>query len=307
MSNQYPMVYLQKHCPVCHSENLKPVKSERNEFKNDVDKDVYIFDKTWVQLLKCNDCTFAFSKEIPSQSDFFSKRYDIRFDPQSEVDNKFKEEINNEVLDTVQKVFKKNGKFLDIGSFAGNLIGLAKGRGFECYGVEANATMATFTKEKLGFNVYCGEFVNIDFGALKFDVITLIDVLEHLFEPKRIMQKCATVLEKDGLVYIKVPHYLPQKLKQDFANFFGISKIGIFSTFGHINQFSPKSLYKLAEECSLKPIANYVARSEMMPGNSLKSRIKNIFRNGIYHLSELFRKVTGINIGLNIIVVYQKQ
>lgn len=307
MSNQYPIVYLLKHCPICHSQNLKPVKTELNEFKNDVDKDVYVFDKTWVQLLKCLDCSFAFSKEIPSQKDFFSKRYDIRFNPQAEVDNKFKEKINDEVLDTVQKSFLKKGKFLDIGSFAGNLLIQAKARGFDCYGVEANVTMANFTKEKLGLNVYCGEFVNIDFGSLKFDVITLIDVLEHLFEPKRIMQKCSSVLEKDGLVYIKVPHFYPQKLKQDFANLLGISKIGIFSTFGHINQFSPKSLYRLAEECSLKPIGHFVARSEMMPGTSLKSKVKNIFRNGIFSLSEIFRKITGINIGLNIIVVYQKQ
>lgn len=305
MTTNCPQVYIQKSCPVCNSLKIKPVKSELNEFKPDVHEDVYAFNKTWVQLLKCKTCSFAFAKEIPSVSNFFSKRYDIRFDPKSEVDNKFKDKINLEVINTVANKHNKKGRFLDIGSFAGNLLVHAKNRGFDCYGVEANVTMAKYTKDKLGLNVYCGEFVNIEFNN-KFEVITLIDVLEHLFEPKKIMEKCASILEKDGIVYIKVPNYLPQRLKQDFANMMGVSNLGIFTNFGHINQFSPKSLYRLAEECGLRPVEHYVARSETTPGSAMKLIIKNAFRDFVYTMSELVRKTTGLNFGLNIIVIFKK-
>lgn len=306
MSIVYPQVFIQKNCPICQSVDVKPVKSELNKFKPDVHEDVYIFTDTWVQLLRCNKCSFAFCKEIPSSQNFFSKRYDIRFDPKAEVENNFKDKINQDVINTVSKTYNKKGKFLDIGSFAGNLLVQAKKKGFDCYGVEANVTMAKYTKENLGLNIFCGEVANIEFNNLKFDVITLIDVLEHLFEPKKIMQRCSEILEKDGIVYIKVPNYLPQRIKQDIANAIGISNLGIFTTFGHINQFSPKSLFRLAEECGLKPIEHFTARSETIPGAGLKLGIKNFFRDLVYSASETFRKITGINIGLNIIVVFKK-
>ena len=59
-----PTVYLQKCCPLCRSIDLKPVKSEQNLFPDGVRAEVEEFNKTWVQLLRCNNCGFGFLNDI---------------------------------------------------------------------------------------------------------------------------------------------------------------------------------------------------------------------------------------------------
>jgi SAM-dependent methyltransferase len=299
-------VYIQKKCPLCYSLSVRPVANEQNDFANHPKALIQSFDKSWVQLLECSHCGFAFCKEIPSHVDFFNQRYIGEFDPKIEQLNEFKNVILEDIFDIFKKNNKTTGRLLDIGCFAGIFLQLALKKGFKAEGIEVNPVMAKFASEKLNLkviNVKFDEFVSEDNA---FDVITLIDVLEHLVDPRTMLEKCHKLLAPGGILLIKVPNYKPQKFKQKVANNLGISNQGFFGNFGHINQFSPRSLDHVAQEIGMKNISCFVSRSEMWSQSSILNRMKNLLRDVVFWFSKILADVTGINLGLNIIHVSKK-
>jgi cyclopropane fatty-acyl-phospholipid synthase-like methyltransferase len=302
-----PKVYLQKECPLCHSNDLKPIRNEKNDFCKDAKPNVTHFHDTWIQLMECQKCEFCFTKEIPIDPDFFPARYDIQFDPAAEAQNNFKEHILEQSFNLLKKHGRTSGELLDIGCFAGILMRYSEKLGFNSNGVELNPTMADYSKEVLGLNVYKGTILSFPCEEEKYDVITLIDVLEHLLEPREILEKCFKILKPGGQILIKVPNCHPQIFKQTIANKTGISDVGMFGAFGHINHFSQKSLNNILTEVGFKPQECIVAQSETWGDASMKSKVKNFIRKVIFLKLEGFRKITGINWGLNICTIAVKE
>jgi len=296
-----------KECPICDSENNQHVKTERCEFPEDAHPEVTAFHNMWIHLLECDDCGFAFTQELPSAPTFFHHRYDNKnFDPKHEVESNRKHAIFDEIFSLLEQEGKTSGEHLDVGSFAGKLLKYASDRGFHSRGIEVNPKLAHYTKEILDIDVFCGKIQEVELPKNEFDAITIIDVLEHLEDPKEIISKLGSSLKKDGVLMVKVPHYNMQFLKQDIVNSLGVSQTGIFQSFGHINHFNQKSMKRVAKLCGLKLVKCYNARSEHWPRTSLFNRFRNGLRDLYWHFSNLMIKVAGIDLGLNTVYVLKK-
>ena len=302
----YHQVFLLKNCPLCESERTKVVKVERNQFDGGFHAEVESYTGTWVSLLQCQDCSFAFSKEIPADPEFFTKRYQFKFDPGVEYNAEYKSSILVQTFKLIQKFQSKKGKLLDLGSFGGNLMKFASEQGYEAEGVEVNKTMAEHCSKTLNMVVHNTKVQDFEGHDGEYDVITLIDVLEHLFEPKGVIEAATKLLSPGGVLVIKVPHYGPQHFKQNIANALGISKRGIFHNFGHINLFTPKSLTRVLSDCGLEPLECIVAESEMWGSGGIKFKMKNLIRTVVHTALEYFRRLTGLNLGLNITIIARK-
>ena len=102
--------------------------------------------------------------------------------------------------------FKDKGSLLDIGCAYGFLLKHMKSR-FKCYGSDISKYAIDKAKahiKKVNFKVndVCESFP----FKQKFDVITIIDVIEHLKCHHRILKEIYKHLKKDGIVIIKTPH-----------------------------------------------------------------------------------------------------
>ena len=296
-----------RECPICGSQNNKHVKTERCEFPEDAHPIVTAFHNMWIHLLECDDCGFAFTQELPSEPTFFHHRYDNHnFDPKHEVESNRKHAIFDEIFQLFKEEGKESGQYLDVGSFAGKLLKYASERGFEPRGVEVNPKLAHYTKEILNIDVFCGKIQEVDLPENEFDAVTIIDVLEHLEDPRLIVEKLGKSLKKDGVLMIKVPHYNMQFLKQDILNSLGISPTGIFQSFGHINHFNKRSMERTAELCGLNLVRCYNAKSEHWPKTSFFNKFRNFLRDAYWHFSNAVIKTTGIDLGLNTIYILKK-
>ncbi|MCB1159870.1 MAG: class I SAM-dependent methyltransferase, partial [Leptospiraceae bacterium] len=81
-------------------------------------------------------------------------------------------------IQNIQK-FIKTGNFLDVGCSFGGFLSRAKLKGFQVYGVEVSEYSAEYAKKR-GIEVFQGNFLNSNFEKESFDVITLVEVIEHL-------------------------------------------------------------------------------------------------------------------------------
>ena len=103
-----------------------------------------------------------------------------------------------ERLMEIAEAFVRPGRLLDAGSALGDLLLVAKLRGWEVRGVELNAfAVAQAERVVPGASVAgCLE----DFAAPpgSFDLITCADVLEHLRRPDRSLRRMHELLRPDG-------------------------------------------------------------------------------------------------------------
>jgi len=125
--------------------------------------------------------------------------------------------INNKFIDNIVKKiskyillgnipWRKDGKLLDIGCGNGGFLIWYRAHGWNVYGVEINKEAANICRQK-GINVFNGELMDAHFKNDTFDVVTIIQVLEHLCSPSQVIKEIYRILKKDGLLLIGIPNF----------------------------------------------------------------------------------------------------
>jgi 2-polyprenyl-3-methyl-5-hydroxy-6-metoxy-1,4-benzoquinol methylase len=113
-------------------------------------------------------------------------------------------------LDIVSLLPRTSEKVLEIGCGTGATLKFLKDKGIcaETYGVEFIEEVALKAKEIVD-HVMIGsiEQDTYEFADKKFDLILILDVLEHLFDPWTILQRVVRDnLNKNGVVIISIPN-----------------------------------------------------------------------------------------------------
>lgn len=93
----------------------------------------------------------------------------------------------------------RNQLLLDFGSSYGHLLSLAEQMGFSAIGIEINDHLRTYCNRK-GLSV----FKFIEDVKENVDIITFIDSLYYLNNPKDILKKTYAILENEGVILIRV-------------------------------------------------------------------------------------------------------
>ena len=165
-------------------------------------KSVYLHDAFVV--LKCNECGLVFqstrSVNINTLDDYYTHR------PTEEcLDWKGDNRRIGDIADTLADRYPQ-GKLLDVGCGSGKFIYEMSNRGIECTGVEPNIAQATYAKN-LGFRVRTEIFKDGLFESEYFDVITFLQVMEHLPNPIQALRTAYLYLRPGGMVVADVPSY----------------------------------------------------------------------------------------------------
>ena len=135
---------------------------------------------------------------------------------------------------------KRNGRLLDIGCGTGHFLAeMGRYPGWELAGVEPNAKAAEFARQALGLNVHLGDLFSAQFPDHHFDVVTMWDVLEHLYEPVSVLREIHRVLKPDGVLILRTP-----SLDSWDARVFGCYWAGLDSP-RHLAVYSRRTVEKL--------------------------------------------------------------
>ncbi|MEO7097322.1 MAG: class I SAM-dependent methyltransferase [Polyangiales bacterium] len=98
------------------------------------------------------------------------------------------------------------GAILDVGCGTGFVLDELKDR-YEVHGLDAAEVAVDFCHQKGLPNVHLGILGETDFGRRDFDLVTFLDVIEHLDDDVAAMTSARALLKKDGLLLVTVPAY----------------------------------------------------------------------------------------------------
>lgn len=93
--------------------------------------------------------------------------------------------------------------WLDVGCGNGALVMVAGDYGFKAQGLDARTDTVAHLRD-LGFDATQGDFVQAELPT-GLDVLSMMDVLEHMAFPVPALQKAHRVLRPDGLLVISLP------------------------------------------------------------------------------------------------------
>jgi len=93
---------------------------------------------------------------------------------------------------------------LDFGSGNGDFLKLAESCGWTAYGVDPDPEAAA-TALRSNLRVVCGGIEAAEQLGIKFDVITMNHVLEHLHNPVDTLRRCKSLLNADGVLWLEFP------------------------------------------------------------------------------------------------------
>ncbi len=112
---------------------------------------------------------------------------------------------------------QKIGSLLDVGCGCGFFLWEAKSQGWNVLGVDPSQKSIEYARAMLGDVVISGTLDDIPEDR-RFDAITMINVLDHMVDPREQLQKAIGLLADHGTLYLRFPngffHYFFMRLSQ---------------------------------------------------------------------------------------------
>jgi SAM-dependent methyltransferase len=154
----------------------------------------------------------------------FNKRYNNDFDARSLYKDYYRNEIGGRFSFGIEYLirafrFFRAFKIFTAYPYAKSILDIGSGRGFVLYylkkyfrfkkavGIQISKNACEFSRNKLGLEIIENDFLDIQFGDAKFDLVTLTHVLEHVIKPERYIEKIFSILSDHGQLIIEVPNF----------------------------------------------------------------------------------------------------
>ena len=130
---------------------------------------------------------------------------------------------------------RSQNRLLDVGFGAGWLLRAAAEQGWSCWGTEVAPESITAAGSE-GWRVFEGNLPDANFPPGHFDIITFVEVLEHLVDPLAHLREAARLLRPGGLLYGTTPNATSAN-----ARILGLDW-SIYSPPEHLQLFTPRAL-----------------------------------------------------------------
>jgi SAM-dependent methyltransferase len=151
------------------------------------------------RICKCMNCGFKQVSDVKDVLSFYEALEDEDYDS----NRKQRGLQARSILKKVQNYIKR-GRLLDVGAASGILLEQGVALGYDCEGVEPSKALSAIASRN-GQKVHLGILPHPDVSG-KYDVITLVDVIEHIPNPVQLLRDIAAHLKPTGFGVLTTPN-----------------------------------------------------------------------------------------------------
>jgi 2-polyprenyl-3-methyl-5-hydroxy-6-metoxy-1,4-benzoquinol methylase len=176
-------------------------------------RELYRFEPAlWIpgRVVRCERCSGVYKKPADDAKPIAEYYRDPRY---HELDywsyEKHAERALRRICNALVSVLAaaKGLSLLEVGCGPGQFLQLAQEAGFEVAGVELNEGNAAEARKRTGgAPVLCEDFMTAGFDR-QFDVIALLDLIEHMPDPRATLLRCYELLKPGGHVVVYTPNH----------------------------------------------------------------------------------------------------
>jgi len=130
-------------------------------------------------------------------------------------------------------------RLLEVGSGAGFFLKAAERAGWQVTGIELSEEASRFAIDRLGLDIRRQPAEEALITPASFDAAVMFDTIEHLFDPRAVLQAVAHALTADGVLVVSTPNF-------DAASRFLLgAPWAVLSPLEHVYYFTEDSLRRL--------------------------------------------------------------
>lgn len=230
---------------------------------NTEEQDFLVEDK--FPLVECADCGLIFIDFLGQDADFEVEEYWDASNRTIYSSPEVVSELRKKYTKYLGMIGAPAGRtLLDVGSGAGVCVDTAAKIDFDARGVEPSTDGVQMSRDTFSINVTCALLEKGDDLPTNFDVLTLWDVIEHVVDPRDLVETCAEHTTSGGFFILETPR----------ADAWIRSFVSLLSRFvpglelrnqiyytSHRFYFSAKSITKLLALCGYEDIRVHNERS----------------------------------------------
>jgi SAM-dependent methyltransferase len=186
-------------CAVCDSMEARPV-----------------FQKFQLMVSRCTRCGLVFATPRATREEIWARYspsyfWDEYLPSHGVVDGRFDLSVfdtrHAAMLQLISGRAPTPGRMLEVGTGAGFFLKAAERAGWDCAGIEVSKDATDFARERLHLDVKQGSAEEIEYPDASFDVAVLFEVIEHLLDPLRALQRVARAIKPGGHILLSTPNF----------------------------------------------------------------------------------------------------
>ncbi|MBI4376048.1 MAG: class I SAM-dependent methyltransferase [Elusimicrobia bacterium] len=197
------------------------------------------------RIVRCLDCGLVYTNPRPSAA-CLAEGYGACVD-ESYLAESSSRSINAHLSLRTIKRFVGSGRLLEIGCATGYFLNAARAD-FDVAGLDLSQWACEVARRRFRLDVYAEDFLRTTrFPAGSFDAIALIDVIEHLTDPKAALARAAEWLRPGGVLYLVTPDIGSLSARLLRGYWWGLRP-------AHIYYFDRSSMRRMLRDHGLEPV-----------------------------------------------------
>ena len=140
-------------------------------------------------------------------------------------------EIDAEDLDRIERMVPRRARMLDVGAGRGGFVLRARLRNFEAYGLDIEPSAVGIWR-RAGVPAVLANAFAPPFRAESFDIVRLKEIIEHVEDPRTLVEVARTLLRPSGCIVAHVPSpysqlYPAGNFWDDYTHVRPLSRMGL--------------------------------------------------------------------------------
>jgi len=178
-----------------------------------------------------------------------------RYDPDS-LRNYYREVLAD--IDET-RVVSTRAVMLDIGCGYGYFMQLCLKKGYDSIGLDISRWALSRALEKSVKTILCDASSNLPLQSSSIDIVTMLDVIEHLDKPQLTLTEIRRVLKPKGVLFISTPNLAAIMRGIKGKKWYG------FLDKTHVSLFTPFHLSRLLKKCDFNVLKCYAPFDVNLP------------------------------------------
>jgi 2-polyprenyl-3-methyl-5-hydroxy-6-metoxy-1,4-benzoquinol methylase len=157
------------------------------------------------------------------------------------------------LLAAARKIRPEAVSVLDVGAGSGLLVAEARRQGLDAIGVEPSRVLVEVARSQNAVQILAGTFPHPQLAGRFFDLIFLVDVIEHVSNPLELLRDCREALSTGGAIVLVTP---------DIFSFTAriVGKRWWHFRLAHVGYFSERSLAAITWAAGLTVLKRFRAK-----------------------------------------------
>jgi SAM-dependent methyltransferase len=228
-------------------------------------------------VYECADCAFLQCAELDDVTHFYEGLEDEGYES-----GRGRRRLQlRRILERVGH-YRPGGRLLDVGAASGILVGEAQQMGYRAEGMEPSRWLHQKAAER-GLPVHQGTFPNASCEG-RFDVVTLIDVIEHVTQPLPLLRALRSAVAQEGILAVVTPD-----VRSLAARMFGWHWWHF--RVAHVGYFDRSTLELATRRTGFTPVA-FHRPGWFFSGDYIWDRAWRMLGRGSPRLPEVLKRVT---------------